>query len=240
MLKVENLTISFGGFCVFKDVNLTLIKEKITGLIGPNGAGKTTLFNAISGFVKPKKGKIEVDGIDITTKPIYERRHLGIVRTFQQVKLFENHTVEENLLMALKPQKLKDYFIIDHNSKVKVKRILLFSNLLKYQHIKLKNLPFGIRRFVQVAIAILCKPTYLLLDEPAAGLNYSEQEKLSRLILKTIQKFKCGIIIVDHNMDFIMNLVDDIYVLANKKILAYGKPCEITHNREVIKVYLGE
>lgn len=240
MLKVENLTVRYGAFTVFENVSLSAEKQEIVGLIGPNGAGKTTLFNAISSFVQSASGKVFLDQKPITGKTPFQLRHLGITRTFQQVNLFEEYSIEENVRMAILPDNLAQRFVFSKNQNEQVRRTLVFSGLYENKDMILKDLPFGLRRIIQLAVASATQPKVLLLDEPAAGLNYQELLGLKRMILKIRQRYHCAVVLIDHNMDFVMDLVERIYVLADQQIIAEGLPAEIKANPLVLKAYLGE
>jgi len=239
-LRIDNLTVRFGGYTVFEKISFEIQKGETIGLIGPNGAGKTTVFNAVSGLVIPREGDIFVGGISLKKKKQEDRIRLGIARTFQQVQLFPEYTLEENLLMSCRPDHFLKFFYYAAAEKEKVRSMLLFSHFYEDRHKKLKDMPFGIRRLIQVTCSAIAEPSFLLLDEPGAGLNFQEIERLNRLLLKIQQRFGTGILMIDHNMDLVMGISEKIHVLADQKILATGTPQEIRSNELVLKAYLGD
>jgi len=248
MLKLNNVTKKFGGLTAANNITLEVSKDDIFGLIGPNGAGKTTLFNMISGVYKPTSGKIFFKDHPIVGLFPFEINKLGIARTYQNINLFNNMTVLENVMVG-RHAKLKSSFIsiiLDMNSQKKEEKILRekcleildFAGLADKANYLAKNLSYGEQRMLEISRALASEPTLLLLDEPAAGMNLTEKNSL----IKTIQEIRSKhitIFIVEHNMKLIMDITDKIFVMNFGEKIAMGKPKYIQKNPDVIKAYLG-
>ncbi|WP_456324081.1 ABC transporter ATP-binding protein [Desulfonauticus submarinus] len=250
LLEIKGLTQYFGGLCALSDFNITLQKGEMVGLIGPNGAGKTTVFNLVSGFYKPTQGEIIFNNKKITGLKPHQVTSLGIARTFQNIRLWHEMSVLDNIRIAqhynlgygLKDLFLrtKRYFINEKRIKEEAMQILEVMDLKKYAQEKPKNLPYGMQRKVEIARALSVKPKLLLLDEPAAGLNSADVKDLIKLIRWIYDEFKLTIWMIEHQMTVVMNLCQRIKVIDFGATIAEGTPEEIQKNPEVIKAYLGD
>ncbi len=250
LLEVNNLSIAFGGLRAVDDVNLKIEKGELYGLIGPNGAGKTTVFNLLTGVYKPNEGKINLDGRDITRDNTIRINHEGIARTFQNIRLFRNLSVLDNVKAGMNNQFV--YSIADmlfHTRKRRSNEETIEEEalkLLKIFHLdELKDteagsLPYGAQRKLEIARALASEPKLLLLDEPAAGMNPQETEELMDMISFVRDSFDICILLIEHDMNLVMNICERIYVLNYGMLLAKGSPEEIRSNDKVIKAYLGD
>jgi branched-chain amino acid transport system ATP-binding protein len=250
LLQIDHLSINFGGLRAVDDFNIQLGKEELVGLIGPNGAGKTTIFNLICGLYRPSQGEISFNGTNIIGRFPNRITSLGIGRTFQNIRLWNELNVLDNIRIA-HFSKL-DYGVFDalfHTRKLKTgeKRItedclnlLRLFDIEQYSDVIVKNLPYGIQRRVEIARALALKPDLLLLDEPAAGMNLSEIGTLMELVQWVREKFNVTIFIIEHQMQIIMGICERIHVLDFGKTIAKGTPQEIQNNAKVIEAYLGE
>lgn len=234
LLEVKGLTKSFGGLVAVKDLDFYLAEKEILGIIGPNGSGKTTVFNLVTGFLKPDTGHIKFEGENITGLKPYQINRKGIARTFQQVKLFNDLSVIQNIKVAM-----ATYL---RNSKIRedeeVKNILTSTGLWRVRDMLAKNIPFIDKKRLQLALALTTKPKILLLDEIVAGLNPVEINELTGLITKYREEGK-SLLIVEHVMRFVMNVSDRIIVLNYGQKIAEGAPHEIANDAKVIETYLG-
>ena len=249
ILKINDLNKTFGGLAAVSDVCLNVNEGEIYGLIGPNGAGKTTIFNLITGIIEPTNGSISFCGEELVGLKPHEIAIKGIGRTFQNIKLFGNLTVFDNILTVA--QAGSNYSLIDgflRNKKCRrwEKELSQMSydiidrmGISKYSEILTSNLPYGVQRRVEIARALALKPKLLLLDEPAAGMNEDESYELSNLIKVIRDEFNVSIIVIDHHMDFIMDICNKITVLNFGKIIATGNGEEIQNNTAVVEAYLG-
>lgn len=248
-LHIQNVTKCFGGITASNDINIKVPEKSLYGIIGPNGAGKTTLFNMITGVYAPSKGDIFYYGKSIVDKATYEIANMGIKRTFQNIRLFSDLTVFDNILTAC--QNDITYGLIDailrtkrcreqeKNIRQRCLNVLEQVGLEQYANYKAGNLPYGLQRRLEIARALVTSPKILLLDEPAAGMNEDESAHLTDFIRNLHSDSKVTIIIIDHHMDVIMNLCSRISVVNFGMLLAEGTPEEIQNNPEVIEAYLG-
>ncbi len=248
-LVVTNLTRKFGGLTALNDVSLEVNLGEIVGVIGPNGAGKTTLFNVITGVYQPTSGQVVLNGKQIGGLKRYEITRLGFARTFQNIRLFKQMTVLDNVKMGMccrskctvldnllhTPKKRRE----ERAQEEKALKILETLNLLDYKYDAPGSLPYGEQRRLEIARAMATDATILLLDEPAAGMNDQETAEL----LKTVSGLRDSgytIILIEHDMKFVMNLCDRLYVLNHGELIANGTPEEVKTNPEVINAYLGK
>jgi branched-chain amino acid transport system ATP-binding protein len=249
MLEVRNLTQQFGGITALEDVSFTVARGEITGVIGPNGAGKTTLFNIVTGIYAQTSGSVALEGKDISSLPAEKLAAKGLVRTFQNIELFGNMTVLENVMLGMHtrshsgimaclfktPWQLREERIIREQAA----EWLEFCGISGLAEQKAANLPFGQGRLLEIARAMAVKPSIMLMDEPAAGLNNRETAQLAVLIRK-IRATGVTVVLVEHDMELVMDICDRIIVLNLGKKLAEGTPREIQENQAVISAYLGE
>ncbi len=250
LLKTENLGISFGGLRAVDNVNIEIDDGELVGLIGPNGAGKTTIFNLLTGVYKPTDGNISVNGTVINKKTTPQIVELGIARTFQNIRLFKNLSVLENVKLALNNSlsysTLSAIFRLPKfwREEKKVTDIALdlldIFDMSEMANITAGNLSYGQQRKLEIARALATSPKLLLLDEPAAGMNPFETRELMRTISFIRKKFNITILLIEHDMDLVMGICERLYVLNFGKIIAGGLPEEIQNNKEVIAAYLGE
>jgi branched-chain amino acid transport system ATP-binding protein len=229
ILKVENLSKSFDEFKAVDGVSFSLKELEITALIGPNGAGKTTLVNLITKKLKPDTGRIIFRGVDITKLSPHSVTRLGIVRTFQVASLFPTLTVYENLKVAA---------LASGTSTKEIEGIMSDLRLEKFKDTRVAQLPFGLQKLVELGIALALKPKLLILDEPAAGLTYEDRKSLIRM-LKDMGR-RITLMVIEHDMEVVFGLADRIIVMNKGKIIADGKPEEISSNKLVREIYLGE
>lgn len=247
LLRLESITQRFGGLIALDSVSLDVAAGGVTAIIGPNGAGKTTLFNAISGFRKPTEGRVVFAGEDITGSPPQQVAKRGLVRTFQLVQLFETLTVVENvkvgrhlhttggLTNALVPFRFR---AVEMQVDAAARDLLRQVGLEAQADAMAGALPYGQKRLLEIARALAAEPKLLLLDEPAAGLNRGETSRLADLI-RAIAARNVTVLLIEHDMGFVMNVADRIAVLDFGKLIAKGTPAEIQRNKDVIAAYLG-
>lgn len=250
MLEVKNLGISFGGLRAVQDFEITIEKEQLYGLIGPNGAGKTTVFNLLTGVYRPDNGKICLDGRDITGKSIIEINKSGIARTFQNIRLFKELTVIENVKVGLHNHhhysalegvlRLPRYFKVEKEIEERAMELLKVFGLENEAHYKAANLPYGKQRKLEIARALATEPKLLLLDEPAAGMNPNETQELMDTIRFVRDQFHMTILLIEHDMKLVGGICEKLTVLNFGQILAQGDTSEVLNNPQVITAYLGE
>ncbi|MCX6520364.1 MAG: ABC transporter ATP-binding protein [Actinobacteria bacterium] len=246
LLKTYDMTVRYGGLAANADVNLEVPEGKLVGLIGPNGAGKTTFIDAITGFTNVSSGRVEFDGHDLEGMTPDRRAHLGLVRTFQSLELFEDLTVRENLLVAAEKPTWWSFIVdlirpprtsAEHEARVGDALSVLGLNDISDR--LPMDLSHGQRKLVGVARALAAKPKLLLLDEPAAGLDTTESQLLGQH-LRTFLETGTTIFLIDHDMGLVLNVCDYIYVLDFGKIIAEGTPAQIRKDPAVIGAYLGQ
>jgi len=250
MLRVRDVGVKFGGLTALHSVSLDLNRGEILGLIGPNGAGKTTLFNCISGLVQPTSGSIFFEGRSLRFVPPHERARRGIARTFQNLQLWESMTVLENLELPMDAVGKRNTFsdalglpmshYAERSARERARAILHVLDLDGFGSRLAGDLPAGIQRRVELGRALAMRPKLVLLDEPAAGLDASETEKLAGLLRKVRDRFHVSMLLVDHDMSLVMKVCDYIYVLDFGQVLARGRAAEVRADRKVIAAYLGE
>lgn len=249
VLRTDNITMQFGGLTAVKDFNLTLNKGEIIALIGPNGAGKTTAFNMITGVYKPTKGSIFYNEKDITGTRSDVITKIGIARTFQNIRLFKDLSVLDNVLIAnhlhIKSNfleatfRLPRYMREERSMLKKSLELLDIVGLSNMKNEKSSSLPYGKQRRLEIARALATNPQILLLDEPAAGMNPKETEDLTAFIKDIRNEFDLTVFMIEHHMQVVMDISDRIYVFDYGITIAEGSPSEIQSNQRVIEAYLG-
>lgn len=249
LLEVKNLTKHFGGLTAVGDVTMELEAGELVGLIGPNGAGKTTLFNLLTGVYEPSEGTVTLDDVLLNGKSPSKIASLGLGRTFQNIRLFKNMTVLENVLIGLgnktKPHLFASFLRLpafyQHEKKLKEEalKLLAIFGLEKDAETLAKNLPYGQQRRLEIVRALATQPKILFLDEPAAGMNPQETAELTQLIRQIKEQFQITIMLIEHDMSLVMEVTERIYVLEYGRLIAHGTPDEIKHNKRVIEAYLG-
>ncbi|MEI4328903.1 ABC transporter ATP-binding protein [Streptococcus suis] len=249
LLEVKDLTKNFGGLTAVGDVTMELHEGELVGLIGPNGAGKTTLFNLLTGVYEPSEGTISLAGTILNGKAPSKIASLGLGRTFQNIRLFKNMTVLENVLIGLgnhgKSEVFASFFRLpafyknEEALKTKALELLKIFDLDGDADTLAKNLPYGQQRRLEIVRALATEPKILFLDEPAAGMNPQETAELTQLIRKIKEEFGMTIILIEHDMSLVMEVTERIYVLEYGRLIAHGTPEEIRNNKRVIEAYLG-
>lgn len=249
LLEVKNLGISFGGLKAVNGVDFTMKKGELLGLIGPNGAGKTTLFNMLSGVYTPTEGDIILDGKRVNGLRPDKLSKEGVARTFQNIRLFDNLTVLENVKLAMNQYmeygvfagmfRLPKYWREEKDASEKAKEILRVFDLEKYFRAFAGSLPYGAQRKLEIARAMATRPKLLLLDEPAAGMNDTETKDLMKAIKMIRDKTNIGVLLIEHDMNLVLGISERLIVLNHGEILAKGNPKEVINNEDVITAYLG-
>ena len=250
LLKVDNVSMIFGGLRAVSNLSMYINKGELIGLIGPNGAGKTTAFNKITGVYTPSEGDVYFNGVKSSGKKSYQVTQLGMARTFQNIRLFSELSVIDNVKIAynmhvtynLVDAIIRDKKYLDEEEFITQKAM----DLLKIFHLEgeayevAKNLPYGKQRRLEIARALATEPKLLLLDEPAAGMNPQETHELMEMIRWIREKFDLSILLIEHDMGLVMGVCERIYVLEYGMKIAEGTPEEIKNNSRVIEAYLGE
>ena len=250
VLSVNHLSISFGGLRAVDDFSLEIKEGELYGLIGPNGAGKTTVFNLLTGVYKPNEGIIKLNGRDITGLSPIEINKAGIARTFQNIRLFKDLTVLDNVKTALHNRftypaiasilRLPSYFRTEAAMTEEAMRLLKVFDLDKEANLSASQLPYGKQRKLEIARALATDPKLLLLDEPAAGMNPKETAELMETISFIRKEFKLSILLIEHDMKLVSGICERLTVLNFGRILTEGATSEVLNNPEVITAYLGE
>lgn len=249
ILACHGVAVRFGGVQALADIHFEAAQGEITAIIGPNGAGKTTLLNVVSGMVTPSHGTLTFEGRDITSLPAHKRAWGGMVRTFQNLEIFSNMTVLENVTMGChgrlsvpawhsmlrtpRSRRLEDEVCREALT------ALEFVGMSDLAQATAKDLPFGKQRLLELARALAARPKLLLLDEPAAGLNIAETQLLADLILRIRETYDLSVILVEHDMDLVMNIADLVVVLDSGRCIATGTADEVRLNPLVLEAYLG-
>ncbi len=250
VLEASHLGIEFGGLKAVDDFNLTIGKTEIAGLIGPNGAGKTTVFNLLTKVYQPTTGTVLINGKDTAGMNTTQANRLGIARTFQNIRLFNNMTVEDNVRIGLHNQvrygmftgifRLPGYWRQEKEQHRRALELLSIFDMQDMAEVKAGSLPYGAQRRLEIVRALATNPSLLLLDEPAAGMNPHETEELMLNILKIRDEFQIAVMLIEHDMNLVMGICEGICVLNYGRIIAKGTAEEIQQNPIVIEAYLGK
>jgi branched-chain amino acid transport system ATP-binding protein len=250
LLDVQSVSIAFGGLKAVQDFSLSLPAGALYGLIGPNGAGKTTVFNLLTGVYVPSTGSIRVDGHRINGKKPFKIVHAGLARTFQNIRLFGELSVLDNVKLGAQMRRehgiwgtlLRSNGMVfgERSADVRSRELLHVFGLSSRMHEQARNLPYGDQRRLEIARALATGPKVLLLDEPAAGMNPQEKIELMELIRFVRDRFSLAVLLIEHDMKLVMNICEKITVLDHGEIIAVGTPEEIRCDRRVVEAYLGE
>ena len=242
IIQVNNVSKSFGGVVANKDISITVEEGGITGLIGPNGSGKTTLFNSIVGYHPIDAGSIRFSGQEISKLQVQDIARLGLLRTFQQTRIYGAMDCVQNMLISLPHRKMSIGDMFSRNNKADYERadhLLEFVGLYEKRFLRSGSLSFGQQKLLEFAMALMNEPTVLMLDEPTAGINPTLINGLIDRLRRANTEFGITLFIIEHNMRVIMNMADRMYCLAHGQLLAEGTPDEIQNDQRVIDAYLG-
>ena len=249
ILEAQHLGIDFGGLTAVNEFNMAIGRTEIAGLIGPNGAGKTTVFNLLTKVYQPTRGTILLDGLDTHNMNTVQVNKAGIARTFQNIRLFDNLSVEDNVKIGMHNAihsgllssvlRLPSYWREEKIAHQRALELLSLFDMQDLANAKAGSLPYGAQRRLEIVRALGTNPSLLLLDEPAAGMNPSETAELMENIVKIRDTFQIAILLIEHDMSLVMGICEGICVLNFGQIIAKGTPTEIQNNPEVIKAYLG-
>lgn len=248
-LKFNNVTLKFGGITALNDVSFEVKPQKLYAIIGPNGAGKTSIFNCISGIYRPTEGSVTYGDTDIKNLRPDQVAELGVARTFQNIELFENMTVLDNILIGahrhLNYGPVSSLFFTgkarasEQKARKIAEDIIDFLEIEQFRYSYILSLPYGVQKRVEIGRALAMNPDILLLDEPAAGMNNEETEDIARFIIDIHEEMKKTVVLVDHDMNMVMDIAEEVMVLNFGEKLAEGKPKEIVKDSKVIEAYLG-
>ncbi len=248
-LVAQDISIHFGGVKAVQDLSFSVEQGEVFSIVGPNGAGKTTIFNLISRIYDTTRGSIHFKGQDITRLATNQVAQLGIARTFQNIELFENETVLNNLLIGCHVHRetnlFEELFFLSRvrqqelQFRTSVEDIIDLLDLQSYRHQLISNLPYGVRKMVEIARALSIKPSLLLLDEPSSGLNPEETEDLSFWLEDINEELGITIIMVEHDMKLVAHSSDRVLAVADGKFITLGKPSEVQSHPDVLQAYLG-
>jgi branched-chain amino acid transport system ATP-binding protein len=233
-LAADNVSVAFEGLRALSNVSLDVPREKVTGLIGPNGAGKTTLVNVLTGFQSPTDGRVLMDGKEIGGTPPHKIRHLGIARTFQSGRLFGDLAVIDNLEVTGVGLGLTRRAAI-----AKAEAMLDWVGISHLTDRLAGGLPYTDERRVAIGRALMLEPSYVLLDEPAAGMSAEEADDLAKLIRRIVTEMKCGVLLIEHNIGLVLNICDHIHVLDSGEVIEVGPPAGIKASEKVRHAYMG-
>ena len=250
VLEARNLGIDFGGLHAVEDFNLIIGKTEIAGLIGPNGAGKTTVFNLLTNVYQPTRGSILIDGMPTAGKKTYQVNRMGVARTFQNIRLFKELSVIDNIKVGLHESmkydlassliRLPNYWKEEKKCTERALELLDIFHMADLADVQAGSLPYGAQRRLEIMRALATSPKLLLLDEPAAGMNPSETAELTETIRRIRDEFNIAVLLIEHDMSLVMGICEGIAVLNFGRIIAKGTPDEIRSNPQVIEAYLGK
>jgi len=242
IIEISGVSKAFGGVQANEDISMDVEEGRITGLIGPNGSGKTTLFNSIVGYHPIDKGSIKFEGQEISKLKVQGIARLGLLRTFQQTRIFKNMNCMDNMLIAIPHRKMSMLDMFDRpegEERERAEMLLDFVGLYQKRRLMSGSLSFGQQKLLEFAMALMNEPKVLLLDEPTAGINPTLINGLIDRLKKANSQFGITLLIIEHNMRVIMNMADHVYCLAHGKMLASGPPEKIQNDQRVIDAYLG-
>jgi branched-chain amino acid transport system ATP-binding protein len=242
ILEVESVTKTFGGVIANHNVSISVPQGKITGLIGPNGSGKTTLFNSIVGYHPIDKGSIRFKRRELSALNVQQIARLGLLRTFQQTRIYGKMDCVENMLISIPQRKVgypEMFGVHSRKDKERAEQLLQFVGLYEKRRLRAGSLSFGQQKLLELAMALMNEPELLLLDEPTAGINPTLINGLIDRLLRANREFGITLLVIEHNMRVIMNMADVVYCLAHGELLASGPPKQIQNDQRVVDAYLG-